>query len=248
MDTLILCAGFGTRLQPVLGNNLPKPLVEVAGKPIITHIIEKLEHIPEVKRVNVVTNELYFNHFLNWRETIQTKTRLTIKIINDKVKSAESRLGSIGDVYYTMEKEYLQAPLLVIAGDNLFDFSLNPFMQMFKEKKAPLVSLCNIENKELLKSLGNAIIDESSRIVSFIEKPANPYPEALAATAIYLYTAETMNDLRQYVRENDDLDKSGSFIQWLHKKRPVYGCICKGKFFDVGTPETLEQAQKAFSA
>jgi len=246
METLILAAGYGTRIQSAT-NNTPKPLLEVAGKPIITHLIEKLEDIQEIRRVHVVTNELYFNDFLNWRETIQRSSRLTVKIINDKTRTAETRLGSLGDIYYTMEKEYLQPPLMVIAGDNLFDFSLQPLIQEFRIRKSPIVPLYNVENKELLKSLGNAILDESSKIINFEEKPQNPNPESLAATAIYIYTQETMNDLRQYVREGNDLDKSGSFIQWLHKKKPVYGHVCKGKFFDVGTQELLEQAREAFS-
>ena len=152
----------------------------------------------------------------------------------------------MGDIYYTIEKEYLQAPLLVIAGDNLFDFSLLPLVQNFKAKKSPMVCLVQPENQEILKSMGSALIDGDSRIISFEEKSQNPSPEALWASAIYLYTNETLNDLRQYVREENDLDKSGNFIQWLHKKKPVYGCVCNGKFFDIGTPESLEQARKEF--
>jgi len=247
MDALILAAGYGTRLQSATGNNLPKQLVEVAGKPVITHIIEKLEGIQEIRRVHVITNELYFNQFLNWRETIQKSSRITVKIINDKTRSEESRLGTLGDIYYAAEKEYLQGPILIIGGDNLFNFSLQPMINMFREKKAPVISLYDVENKELLKSLGNAILNEDSRIINFEEKPQNPNPDALSATLIYLYPNETLNDLRQYVRECHNLDKSGSFIQWLHKKKPVYGHVCQGKWFDIGTPESLEQARKEFS-
>lgn len=246
MEALILAAGYASRMQSAT-NSLPKQLLEVAGKPIITHIIEKLEGIQEIRRVHVVTNELYFNQFLNWRETIQKSSRLTVKIINDKTRSEESKLGTLGDIYYAVEKEYLQAPILIIGGDNLFNFSLQPMINTFKEKKAPVISLYDVENKELLKSLGNATLDEDSRIIYFEEKPVSPRPDTLSATLIYLYTNETLNDLRQYVREGHNLDKSGSFIQWLHARKPVYGHVCQGRWFDIGTPESLEEARNEFT-
>ena len=246
MEVLILCAGYGTRIKTSIGN-MPKPLVEVAGKPIITHIIEKLENIQEVRRVHVVTNELYFNDFLNWRETIQKSSRITVRIINDKTRTEEARLGSLGDIYYTVEKEYMQAPLLIIAGDNLFDFSLQPLIQDCKARRAAIVSLYQPEDREILKKLGSAVIDESSKIISFEEKSQDPNPESLAATAIYMFTQETLNDLRQYVQESNDLDKLGNFFVWLHQKKPVYGHVCRGKFFDIGNPESLEEAKEAFS-
>ena len=100
--------------------------------------------------------------------------------------------------------------------------------------------------KELLKQLGNVLLDEHSRITDFVEKPANPNPAALVSTAIYLYTPETINDLRQYVREGNNLDKSGSFIQWLHKNKPFYGYLCNGAWYDIGSQESLEKERKEF--
>src|SRR3989338_7938896 len=105
MKAIILCAGYATRLYP-LTLNKPKPLLEVAGKPIIEHIIKKIEEVEEIDEIFIVTNAKFYKNFKEWSELFKSKKK--IKVIDDKTKSNEDRLGSLGDVSFVIEKENIK--------------------------------------------------------------------------------------------------------------------------------------------
>jgi len=131
IDVILLAAGYSTRLYP-LTKNFPKPLLEVAGKPVITNIVEKLENLEDINKIYLVTNNRYFNHFAEWRKNL--KTSLKIEILNDETLSEEDKLGAIGDIYFAIKEKSIKNPVLMIGGDNLFDFQLNDVISYFKEK------------------------------------------------------------------------------------------------------------------
>ena len=135
MKSIILAAGYATRLYP-LTENQPKPLLPVAGKPMLNYIMEKIEEVSDIDEVFVVTNNKFFLTFVQWKANNEDKFTKKITIVNDKTKTNEDRLGAIGDIHYVIDNMNIDEELLVIAGDNLFEFSLAKFVD-FAQYKSP---------------------------------------------------------------------------------------------------------------
>ncbi|MBI2507673.1 nucleotidyltransferase family protein [Candidatus Woesearchaeota archaeon] len=242
IDVILLAAGYSTRLYP-LTKNFPKPLLEVGGKPVITNIVEKLEPIKEINKVYVVTNNRYCNHFVRWKDNL--KTKLDIKIINDGTLHEEDKLGAIGDINLVLSSENINSDVLIIAGDNLFSSSLNPVYDYFKEKNENVIVIVELPTLEQAKKHGVVDLDRDSKIISLIEKPENPKSK-LIAHVVYLLKKKSINKIKLYLNEGNNPDAPGYFLQWLYKKDTIYGVKIGGKYFDIGTPETLEKARKEF--
>ena len=241
MKAIILAAGYATRLYP-LTINKPKPLIEVGGKPMIEHIMAKIEE--SVDEVFVVTNDKFYTHFLKWAESYNSSIK--INVINDMTKSNEDRLGAVGDIEYTLKKVNIDDDVLVIGGDNLFQFSILKLTQMFKEKQCSVVATRDLGNKELLaKKFGVIELDENSKIVGFQEKPENP-KTSLASTCCYLFSKEHIKEFEKCIEENNKPDNTGDFIRYLSEKSKVYGFVFTEEWFDIGSHEQLEEVRKLY--
>ena len=133
MKCLILAAGYATRLYP-LTKDTPKPLLEVAGKSILERLLDKISLIEKIDHVYVVTNSRFAKAFGDWVEQYTYTKPLTV--IDDGTTSNDNRLGAIGDIQFVIEQVGLADDLMILAGDNLFDFDLRDFEAFFQEKKA----------------------------------------------------------------------------------------------------------------
>jgi len=244
LKAILLAAGYATRLYP-LTKDRPKPLLEVAGKPIVDHIIKKIEEIEEVDDIFIVTNAKFYNHFQGW--LAEFKSDKKIKIINDKTTSNEDRLGSLGDVNFVLEQENIQSSVLIVAGDNLFEFSLKDFMESHKKHNKSAVALYDVQDIGLAKQYGVVAVDENNKMVEFVEKPDVP-KSTLASTGIYIYPPHVLPMLKEFVNKYKNSDKAGNFLEWLHKKEHVYCYITDEKWLDIGTKEQLQEAKKSFRA
>src|SRR3989344_6706669 len=173
MKCILLAAGYGTRLSPVTNGEVPKPLLQVAGRPMIEHILFRVEELEHVDTIYVVTNAKYFPQFQQWHAKYQGPK--PIVLINDETTSNETRLGPVGDIHLVVRQELINEDILVIAGDNLFGFSLIDMHRFFHTIGATVVGLYDIQDKEKIrKRLGNAIVNEQFQIVEFLEKPEDP--------------------------------------------------------------------------
>ena len=243
MDAIILAAGYATRLYP-LTKNMPKPLLKVAGRPIIEHIVNKLEQIDIISKVYIVTNNKFEQNFIKWLNNFYTKKQ--IEIINDGTKSNDDRLGALGDVYCTIKTKNIDNDIIVIAGDNLFEMFLKEVVAIFKNINNNLVVLHDVKDPELAKNYGVADVKDNI-VVDFQEKPENP-KSTLISTGIYLFPKRTIPLIKKYVDEGNNPDKSGSFIEWLYGIDKVYTYVTNKKWFDIGSFEQLEKANKHFMA
>jgi|TARA_Y100000310_G_scaffold345860_1_gene471651 glucose-1-phosphate thymidylyltransferase len=241
MDAIILAAGYATRLHP-LTENTPKPLLEVAGKPIIEYIINKLEQVDIINKIYIVTNNKFEQNFIVWLRNFNAKK--LIEIINDGTKNNDDRLGALGDIYYTIKEKNIDNDIMVIAGDNLFEISLKEVVNAFKNINNNVIVLHDVKDYELAKTYGVADVKDSL-IVDFQEKPENP-KSTLISTGIYLFPKQITPLIKKYIGEGNNPDKSGSFIEWLHKIDKVYAHITDKKWFDIGSFEQLEKANKHF--
>ncbi|MCH8003564.1 MAG: nucleotidyltransferase family protein [Nanoarchaeota archaeon] len=241
MDALILAAGYGTRLHP-LTENTPKPLLKVAGKLIIEHIINKLGELDVINQIYIVTNDKFEQNFKEWLKNFDAKK--SIEIINDNTKSNEDRLGALGDINYAIKTKNIENDIIVIAGDNLFELSLKEVVDIFKRTNHNVIVLYDVKDSELAKNYGVVDIRDNI-VVNFEEKPSNP-KSTLVSTGIYLFPKKTLSLIKKYIDQGNSPDKSGSFIEWLHKREGVYAYVTDKKWYDVGSFEQLERAKKHF--
>lgn len=242
MDAIILAAGYATRLYP-LTKDTPKPLLKVAGKPIIEHIIEKLEDIKSISRIYVITNDKFESHFNSWLASYEPS--IPIEIINDGTKSNEDRLGALGDIHFLISGKNIDNDVIVVAGDNLFELSLADVNNFFKKKKANVIVLHDVKDFELAKHYGIVETDENGIITRFEEKPANPR-STLASTGIYIFPKKTIELIKKYIAQGNNPDKTGNFIEWLHKRETVHSFVTNKKWHDIGTMEQLEKADRHY--
>jgi glucose-1-phosphate thymidylyltransferase len=246
MNVIILAAGYATRLYP-LTLDKPKPLLEVAGRPMIEWVLDNLAEVPSLGTIYIVTNDKFANDFRVWAESYQGRhPAFELKIVNDRSKSDEDKLGAIGDINFVISRENLaQRDLLIIAGDNLFSESLRGFVDYAKNTVAT-VAAYDVGDLEAIKKYGNIAIDSNNNITHFEEKPEKPR-STLAALAVYYYSREAAALLTTYLAAGNNPDQPGRFVQWLYQRKPVNAFQIKGKWLDIGSKETLAQANELFA-
>ena len=242
MKAILPCAGYATRLYP-LTENQPKALLEVRGRPILSHIVSKIEEIKDVDEIIVVTNDKFHSHFSEWAKSADSK--IPIKVINDRTTSNETRLGQIGDINLVLKNEKINDDVLVVAGDNLFNFSLLPAHNLFVQKNKFLNALYDVKSIESAKELGIAEIDKNSKLTGFVEKPREP-PSTLASLGIYFIPQHEVSLIKKYLDEGNNPDKMGFFIEWMLRNAEVYSHVYHEKWFDIGWLESLEEARREF--
>jgi dTDP-glucose pyrophosphorylase len=220
MKALILAAGYATRLRP-LTDSVPKQLLPVGGRPMVDWILDKLREA-EIDDVHLVTNGRFAGDFERWA------AGKGVVVHNDGTDTNETRLGAIGDIQFVQTNADLDDDLLVIAGDNLFDYSLRDYIDFWgKRSGSSAVALYDVGDLELAKQYGIVTLDEDDRIVGFVEKPADP-PTTLCATATYLYARAHAALVGTYLEGGNPPDQPGHFVAWLHRREPVYGYRATG--------------------
>lgn len=232
MKALILAAGYATRLRP-LTDTIAKPLLPVGGRPMADALLEKIRAVDAVDETHLVTNSRYAPAFRRWAEGNG------VVVHDDGTSSNDDRLGAIGDLRFTLEQAGIDDDLLVVAGDNLFDYGLTEFADFWRSKGiASAIAVHDVLTPELARLYGVVDVAGDGRVVGFVEKPEQP-PSTLAATATYLYHREHVRLVERYLAEGNPPDQPGNLIAWLHTREPVYAWSGEGGWFDVGDAEQL---------
>lgn len=243
MVCILLAAGYATRLYP-LTENMPKALLKLGNKTILDMVVEKIEEVNDVKDIYIVTNHKFYTQFKDWAE--EHKGSKKISVLNDFTTNNDNRLGAIGDMEYTIKHYDIDDELLVMACDNIFDFSLNEFVDLYRKNDADMICANKVDNEEELHSMGVAELDEDGKVIGFEEKPAEPKSN-IGVSPFYLYKKETVPMIKQYLDEGNNKDAPGNFVPWLITKKDVYAFVTDGMRIDIGTPESYEEAQKLYS-
>lgn len=240
MKCLILAAGYATRLYP-LTENYPKPLLKVGKKCILDWLVDDIDTLQAVDEYVVISNHKYVRHFLDWA----AKKPQKITVLDDGTSTNETRLGAVRDIDFAIQTLQLDDDLLVIAGDNVLDFSLTTFMRYAKEKQASCIMRYYESDVEKLKKTGVAEVDEQDKIVRLIEKPPQPQSH-WACPPFYYYQKQDVPLVRQAIAAGCNVDAPGSFIAWLCKQVPVYAMPMPGKRYDIGNLESYQLVQKQY--
>ena len=240
MKCLILAAGYATRLYP-LTENFPKPLLKVGDKTILDWLVDDIDASGEIDEYVVISNHKYARHFEDWAKTKSQK----ILIADDGTETNETRLGAVRDILFAIQKYNLDDDMLVIAGDNVLDFSLTRFVAYAKEKNASaIMRYYEADEKKLLKC-GVVTIDESDKILAMTEKSPTPATH-WCTPPFYYYKKEDARLVARGIEEGCGVDAPGSFIAWLCEKSPVYAMEMPGRRYDIGNLESYEKVQKEY--
>lgn len=244
MKAVILAGGYARRMWP-LTKNRPKHLLPVAGRPMLDYVMDSLESIPDLEEIFLSTNMRFQGQFKKYLDGVNTKKKLRLFI--EDTRSEEEKLGSVGALGYLIRESGLDDNLLVIGGDNIFGFEMTDFIEYFYSKKANTIALYDLGNREKARLYGVVHIDDDNRIIDFHEKPADPQ-STLVSTACYAFTRKGVRSILRYLEEGNDPDKMGHFIEWLYRHDDVYGFIFTGVWFDIGSLESYEAADRYFSS
>ena len=247
MNVLILAAGYATRLYP-LTLNKAKPLLTVGSKPIIEWLEDNLAGIPALETIYIVTNDKFSADFQAWSQAYQKRhPEFRFKVVNDGSTSDGDKLGANGDIDFVVTHENLsETGLLIAAGDNLFTNSLADFVAYARNTEVT-VAVHDVGDTEAIKKYGNVAVDAAGVITQFEEKPQKPQG-TLAAIALYYYSPAVLSLLRTYLAGGNNADQPGRFVQWLYSRKPVKTFQIKDQWLDIGSKETLENADKILAS
>ncbi len=246
MNVIILAAGYATRLYP-LTLTQPKPLLSVAGQPMIDYVLDNLAPIGGIDRVFVVTNAKFAAHFERWAEGYRAaKQPLNFEIVNDGSTDDSNKLGAIGDLHLLLTQQALDDDLVVVAGDNLFSEPLTGFGNFCRGRTTPVLGVYDVGSLEQARKYGVVEVDDDGKILSFVEKPEHPQ-STLIGIALYYYPRASLPLIRQYVAEGNNPDQPGRLVQWLYPRVPVHTWTVPGLWYDIGSKETLDEANRIFA-
>lgn len=235
MKCLILAAGYATRLYP-LTENFPKPMLEVKGKTILDWLIEDIDTLGVIGEYVVISNHKFAHHFHDWAAQKEQK----ITVVDDGTVSNETRLGAVKDIQFAMDSLNIREDMLIMAGDNLLDFSLTAFIRYAVEKKTSCIMRYFEPSRQRLMKSGVVTLDEHDRVLSMAEKPSEP-ESSWCVPAFYYYTAEDAARIPEGIAAGCGTDAPGSYVAWLCKRSPVYAMEMPGSRYDIGNLEGYQK-------
>ena len=237
MKSIILCGGYGTRLYP-LTLNKPKSLLPVNGKPLLDYIVEKIPK--NIDEIILLSNSKFYELFSIWSKNYGGK----IKLVDDGTFTNETRIGAISGLELAIGEKNITDDVLVISGDNLFDFKLDNFISFFRGAKSTSIGVYKPDRKEL-KKFGVVEVN-NCKVVSFEEKPQNPKSD-LASIGIYIFTKDDLEKIKKYSKIGKPKDAPGFLIKDLVENGDdVFAFEFTGRWFDIGSREVYEEINKTW--
>ena len=240
MKCLILAAGYATRLYP-LTENFPKPLLKVGEKTILDWLLDDLNESKEVDEFFVISNHKFAAIFEGWAKTKPYK----VTVVDDGTTSNDTRLGAVCDVQFAIDKLALDDDMLVIAGDNVLDFSLKKFVAYAKEKNSSSIMRYFEPSEKKLVKCGVVTVDDNDRVLEMTEK--SPAPKThWCCPPFYFYCRADAKLVKAGIESGCGTDAPGSFIAWLCKRSPVFAMEMPGSRFDIGNLESYELVKSTY--
>lgn len=240
MKCLILAAGYATRLYP-LTENFPKPLLEVGEKTILDWLLDDIHTSALVDEYIVISNHKFANHFENWAKTKPYK----ITVVDDGTSTNETRLGAVCNIQFAIDKLQLDSDMLVIAGDNVLDFSLTKFVSYCEKKNTSCVMRYFEPSEKKLLKCGVLTIDENDLVLHMTEKSPEPATH-WCCPPFYYYTKTDAARISDAITAGCGTDAPGSFIAWLCKQTKVHAMEMPGSRYDIGNLESYENVRREY--
>ncbi len=242
MINIVIAAGYATRLYP-LTENFPKPLLKVGSSNILERMLNYIDKLEEVERHIIVTNHKFAGIFEDWVKT--SNYRKPITILDDQTTNNENRLGAVGDLLLAINKFDINDDIMVVAADNILDFSFRGFVDFFKEKKASVIMCYHEPELKRLQRTGVIALNDERLVVEMQEKPAVPVSE-WAVPPFYIYSREDLPLIKDCLNHGCGFDAPGNLAHYLVGCTDVYAWLMPGSRYDIGSLDSYYEAQEKF--
>ena len=240
MKCLILAAGYATRLYP-LTENFPKPLLKVGEKTILDWLLDDIDSAKLTDGYIVISNHKFAHHFSDWAAAHP----LPITVVDDGTSTNETRLGAVCDIQFAIDQLNLDDDLLIIAGDNVLDFSLTAFLRYVQEKGTSCVMRYYESDEKRLKKSGVAELGENDRLMNLEEKPENPRFH-WCTPPFYFYLRKDAAMIRKAIEDGCGTDAPGSLVAWMCRRTRMHSMEMPGSRYDIGNLESYEKVQHEY--
>lgn len=245
MKALVLAAGYGTRLYP-LTRDRPKPLLPVGGRPLLDRLASDLDGADALREILVVVNDRFEGEMRGWASAARERLSLPLTVLSDGTERPEERLGAVGDIAFVVEEADVEEDLLVVAGDNLFEFDVGRMpREHADDPAAAVVAVEERRDRERLRRSGVAVVGEDGLLKQLVEKPDRP-PTRTAVAPLHLYREEVLPLFRRYVDGGGEADAPGHFLEWLVPRRSVRAWRMPGPRHDIGTPDAYRATRARY--
>ena len=232
---IVLAGGYATRLYP-LTLNKPKPLLPVAGKPIIDYVIDLIRQVNPDTTV-ISTNKRFKPEFDTWATT----TPIKVKVVAEETLREEEKPGAVKALHQLLQQYTGYDTYIVIGGDNLMTLNLKEMLELHNRTGSPVIAAYTLKDPREASRYGVIESTINGTITTLVEKPKLPKSN-LIATCCYILPAHTPKLLQEYLEKGGKPDAPGYFIEWLVKKTKTLAYKFKGTWFDIGTPEAYLKA------
>ena len=241
MRAILLCAGFGTRLYPIT-HDRPKALLEVRGHALLDDLVDRLLESGRISALQIVSNHRFIGHFRAFCDRLAARRPgVPLDLVDDGASEDARRLGAVRDLALALERNPATESVLVAAGDNLFRFRLDAFLDEHTRRRESAILVYPEPDRRRLCRSGVAVLGAEARVLRFVEKPAEP-PSSFACPPLYVFEPAALARLPEFLRAEPAADAPGSFLAWLVPREPVFAHAMQGRRYDVGDPESYARA------
>lgn len=242
MKNIIIAAGYATRLYPLTAN-FPKPLLKIGSRNILERILDDVDSLPEIDGHIIVTNHRFAPIFEEWLAT--TRYSKPIRIIDDGTTSNETRLGAVRDLLLAIEQCGIDDDIMVLAADNILEFSLSGFVDFFKDKKTSVIMCHHEPELKKLQRTGVIAVDDRMRVLKMQEKPERPVSD-LAVPPFYIYARRDLPLIKDCLSHGCGFDAPGNLARYLSAITPLHAWPMPAGRFDIGSLDSYKEAQLRF--
>ena len=247
MKNIIIAAGYATRLYP-LTEHQPKPLLKIGDRTILDRLLDDVDTLDEVDEHIVVTNHKFAQTFVDWakKRMAQHPEGKRISVVDDGTSTNETRLGAVGDLLLVLRKHNIQDDVMVLAADNLLDFSLRGFVDFFKEKQTSII-MCHHEPELFrLQRTGVIAVDEQMKVLLMQEKPEKPVSN-WAVPPFYIYARADIPTILECEKHGCGMDAPGNLAHYLADVSTLHAWPMAGHRHDIGSLDSYYEAQEKWN-
>lgn len=222
MIAIMLCAGFGTRLQPMT-RTTPKGLLVVGGKRILDYQMPQLLDLPDLEAIHLVTNARYIAGFYDWLETWREALEergVALHLHNDGSLDEDTRLGAVGDLSFLLDRIGTDRPVVVTAGDNIYRFPLRPVAERFLAGDDNLVLALHEPSYQVRQRYAVLELGDDDRVVRIHDSPEEP-PTDWVAPSLYFLQPRALGRIRPFLQEGGAFDSIPTLLDHLLEVEPV---------------------------
>lgn len=245
MKNIVIAAGYATRLGE-LTRNFPKPLLSIGDSTILGRMLDDIDKIDDIDQHVIVTNHKFAGIFQKWADEMKDRVKKPITIVDDGTETNETRLGAVCDLLFAIDRLNLDDDLLVVAADNILEFSFRGFVEFAKSKQTSCIMCHKQPSVERLRRTGVVVLDSDNKVVNMEEKPEEPKSH-WAVPPFYIYLRKDLDLIRHSVDNGCGKDAPGNLAHYMVDHTVMHAWPMAGTGdnlrFDIGSLDTYKEAQ-----